>query len=471
MTTRFSLIVASLLACPLLAQLPAAVPATAAVSDQVARSMDTLYQRARKSVVAVQYTWESELGRREVVGAGVVVSADGLVMFPMALVDLRIPASQMKDFKVLLPSETADVEEFEADFLGRDERSDVAFLRPRAKRDWQPIQFVARELNIGDRLWSVGVLPKIAGYQPYIQEARAAARLRGDQPQVLVSGPLASVGSPVFNVDGEAIGLVGSQNEQAILLNEPKLGLAAVSQSPVLFILSDAYLASIAEPPQGAPLALPWLGVMQLVGVNKEVADYFNLKGQTAVQIGDIIPGGPAERAGLKSGMIITRVNGQPIPRGDEAEELPMILRRMLLKMRVGQSVNLSLLDPRSGKPVEKAVQLEQRPKQPTQAERFYAEDLGFSIREMMFSDAYIRRLATDTSGALVAVIRPQSAAQSARLEGNDMVVELNGQAIKSLDQFKREYQQFRKDHPQQAVVMVVLREGRNQTIRIEPPQ
>ena len=51
------------------------------------------------------------------------------------------------------------------------------------------------------------------------------------------------------------------------------------------------------------------------------------------------------------------------------------------------------------------------------------------------------------------------------------MVVELNGREVKDLAQFKTEYEQFRKDRPKDAVVMVVLREGKNQTIRIEPPQ
>jgi S1-C subfamily serine protease len=117
------------------------------------------------------------------------------------------------------------------------------------------------------------------------------------------------------------------------------------------------------------------------------------------------------------------------------------------------------------------ALKLEDRPRQPNLAKRYYAEDLGFSVREMVFMDAYSRHLEPGAHGVLVALVRPQAAAQSARLEGNDMVVELNGREVKDLDQFKKDYEQFRKDRPKEAVVMVVLRDGKNQTIRIEPPQ
>ncbi len=454
---------------PLQAQETQATGATVPASARM--DVPALYQRVRPSLVAVQYTWESELGRREVIGAGVVVSEDGKIMTSLALVDQRIPDDQMKQFKILIPSDKADVEEVEAQFLGRDERGDVAFVQAKEPRKWQPVRFVDRAVSVGDAVWSVGILPKMAGYKAYIMEGQVSALLRGELPQVLVSGQLASTGSPVFNAAGDAVGFVNAQSEQPIILNEPKTGLTAVSHSPVIFIASSALLQSISDPPKGTPLQLPWLGVIQMVGLPKEVAEYFGLKGQTAVQLGDVIPGGPADRAGMKPGQIITQVNGSPIVRGDEPEELPMIMRRQILRMPVGQDVKLTVLDPRTRQSQVISMKLEERPKQPNLAQRFFAEDLGFSVREMVFMDAYTRHLDPGAHGVLVALVRPQSAAQSARLEGNDMVVELNGREVKDLAQFKKDYEQFRKDRPKDAVVTVVLREGKNQTIRIEPPQ
>jgi serine protease Do len=481
---RYMTLVLALVLFPLLASAqtqPSAVPVKPANSTVPAPGLapaptagvQGLYDQVRKSLVAVQYTWDSELGRRDVIGAGVVVSEDGLVMTTLSLMDPRIPDQQMKDFKLLVASDTSDADEIDAQFLGRDERGEVAFVKakPKVGQKWQALKFVAHSTEVGEPLWSVGLLPKIAGYKAYIVESRVAAKLRGELPQVLASGPLAAIGSPVLDSQGNAVGFVNAQPEQPIILNEPKLGLSAVSRPPVFFIASEPLLASIADPPAGEPLKLPWIGVMQLVGLKKDVAEYFGLGDQPAVQIGDIIPGGPAAKAGLKPGQIILKLNGKTLERGDSAEELPSILRRQLMWMKVGSPVMLTLVDPRTRKTQDVRVTLEERPKPANLAGRYFAEDLGFAVREMVFMDLYSRRLPPEGAGVVVAMIRPQSAAQNARLEANDLVVDLNGKTIKNLDQFEKEYQTFRKEHAKEAVVMVILREGRNQTIRIEPPQ
>ena len=454
--------------------MPATMPAApAAVSADSSADPDTarLYQQVRKSLVAVQYTWESELGRHEVIGAGIVVRDDGLVMAPMAVFDVRIPDEQMKAFKILVPSDRGDAEEIDAKFLGRDERSDVAFLQATGKHSWQSLHFATRDLQIGQPLWSIGVLPKLAGYKAYIVQGTVAANLRGEMPQILISGPLAGVGSPVVDSSGVAVGMVPFQTEQPLLLNDRKAGLSMISRPPVYFVSADAVLGSITDPPAGQPLKLPWIGVMQLIGLKKEVADYFGLADRPAIQIGDIIPGAPAEQAGLTPGSIITQIDGKPLVRGDEVEELPMILRRQLLQMKVGTKVVFTVLDPRTRKSRDITITLNERPKPANLAERFFAEDLGFGVREMVFMDTYMRHLAANSPGVVVSVIRPQSAAQTARLESNDLVVELNGKAMTVTKQFTQDYRDFRKLRPREAVVLVVLREGRNQTIRIEPPQ
>ena len=66
------------------------------------------------SIVAVQYVWETELGRRELTGAGVIISAEGSVVMSIGVADPRIPDDQMKDFKIIVPQEDADPLEVDA---------------------------------------------------------------------------------------------------------------------------------------------------------------------------------------------------------------------------------------------------------------------------------------------------------------------------------------------------------------------
>src|SRR3954469_9211312 len=103
--------------------------ASADVGPDVAQK---LYERVTPSLVAVKFTWESELGRRELTGAGIVVSDDGLVMTTIGVVDQRIPDAQLKDFKILIPSQEHDADEVPAEFQGRDERTHLAFVKAKA---------------------------------------------------------------------------------------------------------------------------------------------------------------------------------------------------------------------------------------------------------------------------------------------------------------------------------------------------
>jgi serine protease Do len=436
-----------------------------------------LYEQASPSLVAVRYTWENELGRRELTGAGVVVSNEGLVVSPIYVFDNSIPDEQMKDFLIIVAHEDRDAEEIEADFYGRDERSGVAFLKARpgkdkSTREWKPVKFEEVPVNIGDPVYSVGILPEMANYKPYFMEATVAAKLRGEQPQVLVQGGLAAIGSPVFSPDGKAIGMVTWQPGQTVLLNDQRNALGAVIQPPKFYIPTRDFALSLGDPPRpGEPLKLPWMGVTQMTGLSKDVAEVYGLANQPAVQLGDVIPNQPGAKGGLQQGDIIVKVNGQPLERGDEPDELPQILRRQVMRMKVGDAVTFSVIRGRGEQPKDVKVTLEEMPRRPNSARRWFAEDLGFSAREMVFMDTYSRRLEPDAKGVIVSLIRPQSAAANARLQNNDLITELNREPVKDLDQFKKAYQEFRKASPREAVVMVVQREGNTQVIRIEPPQ
>ena len=265
--------------------------------------------------------------------------------------------------------------------------------------------------------------------------------------------------------------MVQYQADQQVFLNDPKNPLAAISNPPRLFVPARDFLLSLQDPPTGSPLKLPWIGVPQLTGLKKDVAEYFGLKDQPAVEVGDIVPHSPGDKAGLKPGQIIVKLNGKPLERGDEPEEIPQILRRNIVRMKVGAQITLSVL-PEKGAPLRDiTIALEEQPRRATTAKRFFAEDLGFVAREIVFYDTYFRRLPADTKGVIIALLKPQGSAQSARLEANDLVTELNGESVANLDQFRSAYAQYRKAHPHDAVVLVVIREAKTQTIRIEPPQ
>src|SRR5690349_21580235 len=117
-----------------------------------------LYDRVKPSLVAVQYTFANELGRQEIIGSGLVVGSDGLVMTSMAMFPVQLPNEQLTDFKVIVPGDVPN--ELDATFEGRDERSSLAFVRTKEKQNWPAIEFVESPRQIGEVVLSVGMLPK-----------------------------------------------------------------------------------------------------------------------------------------------------------------------------------------------------------------------------------------------------------------------------------------------------------------------
>lgn len=431
-----------------------------------------LYERVSPSLVPVKFTWDSELGRRELTGAGIVVSGEGLVMTTLNVFDIRIPDQQMTEFKVLIPNQDKDPEELEAEFYGRDERTNLAFLKVKESRKWTPLKFEDAPVKIGERILSVGLLPEAAAFKTYFVDGGVSATLRGEYPQVLIYGGLAGVGSPVFNAEGKAIGMVPAQTGQSVFLNDGPNALAAINNPPKFFIPARDFDQSLKDPPTPKdPVVLPWIGVPAMTGLNKDVAEVFGLANQPAVQIGEVIEGTPADKAGLKQGDIVVKMNGEALERGDESEELPIILGRKLRRMAPGEKVKLSVLRKRGEPLTDIEITLAEQPKRVNAADRWYAEDLGFSARELVFADRYNRRLPLDAPGVAVAMIKPQSASQSAGLQIDDLIAQLNGEPVEGLEQFKKVYQQARKDNPREAVVLVVKRRGREDTVRIEPPR
>jgi serine protease Do len=436
--------------------------------------VQALYERVTPSLVAVQYTWDSEQGRSELTAQGVVVGEEGVVMTSIALFPNQLADEQLKNFKIIVPSPD-EQKELEAVFLGRDERSETAFVKTREKQSWKAIKFEDVAVKVGEPVCSIGLLPKEAAYKSYFSEATVAAVLRGPVPHVLVTGGgLTQVGSPVFSRDGKAIGFVPFQvvgrNVQSFLLAGSRDTLAAVNNPPRIFTPTRDFAISLTDPPTGEPLKLPWLGA-QLSEVRKEVAEFYNLKNTPVAQVGEIIPDSPAAKAGLKPNDKIVKLNGNALERGDEPDETPRILVRQLRRLKPGEKVTLSVLRERDKPATDIEVTLEEQPRQANLAKRYYNEEIGLAVREIVFADTYAKKVAADTKGVVVAFIKPSSSAAAAAFRPGDIITELNKTPVKDLESFKAQLTEFRQKNPRDPVIFVVVRERGTEVIKLEPPQ
>jgi serine protease Do len=438
-----------------------------------------LFDRVTPSLVAVQFSWTYEFGKVDLVGPGVVISTDGLVLVPGDVINAGFPDAQLTDFKIIIPGKDSDDEEIDAVYQGRDRRNNVALVRAKSStgRTWTPIKFEDQPLAVGDPLYSVGILAKAAGYRTFLSEAVVAAHIRGEIPNILVSGSLSALGAPVFTADGKAIGLVNTATYEPYLYRsggkDEVNPLLPIVNPPRLFTPTSEFIQALTDPPTPEnPLKLPWVGWVQLTGLSKDVAQVFGLANQPAIEVGDVVPGGPADSAGIKVGMKIVKINGKPLTRGDEPQELPQIMHRQLMRMKIGDKVTFSLLQ-KKGEPLHDiTVTLGQRPAEPPDVKRYYADDLGFGVREITFDDTYPRRKPANFPGVVVTLLKPSGAAQTAKLSPEDLITDINNTPVTDLTQFQQVYESLRADKPKDAIVLVAMKpDGSTETIRIEPPQ
>ena len=436
--------------------------------------MGALVDRVQPSLAVVRYTYASEEERRDLEGTCIAIGDGSLFMFASGLTPAQLADAQMVDFRVVLPpGVNGAVEETElpATFLGRDERADLAYIKLKdADKRLPPLKPVVKPIELGQPLYSVGLLPKDSGYMPYVRQTQVSAQLRGASPLVLTASGLTNVGSPVFDAAGDFVAFIADQELQLPIWSERPAQQMAV---PPLYVTPVRELqASLSDPPTApGSRKVPWLGVVQMTGVDKDVAKVYGIEGTPAIQIGDVVASGPAATAGINGGEIITAVDGEPIERGDQPEELPIILSKRLVKKNVGDTVQLTVLRER-GKPAEQvSVTLGERPAMAHTAARFYAEELGFTVRELVFNDRYARRLASDAPGVSVVFVKDQGNAAAGGLRVNDVIVKINQTDVKDVAQFESVFQQARKDAPKDAVVLEVLRGVATQIIRIQPTQ
>ena len=196
-----------------------------------------------------------------------------------------------------------DQQEFKAVLLGRDPKADLAVL----KIDPRDIDLKAASwgnsdtLRVGD--WSIAIgNPLGLGGTVTAGIISAISRDIGNGPYVKFLQTDASInrgnsGGPLFNIDGEVIGI----NSAIISQSGGSIGLGfAIPSSSALKIVNQ--LTEFGRTKRG------WLGV-QITPVSKEISESLGLPDEKGAFISVINPEGPSKKAGLQEGDVILKFN------------------------------------------------------------------------------------------------------------------------------------------------------------------
>ena len=203
---------------------------------------------------------------------------------------------------------------------------------------------------------------------------------------------------------------------------------------------------------------------MQIGEVSKEVAESLGLKNAQGAEVSLVEPGGPADKAGIKSGDIILKFNGAPVTR---SSDLPRLVggtainsKATVTVWRKGQQIDLPVvvaeLEPEKGAKASKGKGKGGQA-EPDAAGKPNA--LGLVVSDLSAE----KKKSLGVSGGVVV---ESAEGVAARLQEGDVVLQLNNSEVKDAKQFNA---LVAKLDPKKPSVLLVRRGEATQFISLRP--
>lgn len=447
------------------------------VAAEPTPSLPDLMEERLASVVAVQFTIEHELDRTVNYAYGMVIDREGTVILESGAISDRATPDQLTDFRIYRPDRPTTVYS-KAEYLGNDAFTTWHFLRiePEGREGLRPItDFLPPEgqviPRVAEQVWGIGLRKKDEDFRPYFLSDRISMITELPQLTAIALGDVAGRCLPVFNMEGQFIGVgVSGFAESRVIYSQRRRGEMSVLVNPdetgAFRLVSDVLLAvdRIPDNPYGRPL--PWFGIDGIDPVDPEVAEFLGLEGGSGLVISEITAGSPAEAAGLQPRDIITALDGLPLPRLKPDQVVVNYLQRDILRRLPGSTMTMTVL--RNRESLELPITLGDAPKTPNEAERHYYEQLGVTVREMVYSDAVARRSdPQDLHGVIAHFVKPSSPVATAGLQFNDWIQEIDGRPIDAFATAQQLLDEIAgSGRPE--VVMLVSRGGETSVLRVK---
>jgi serine protease Do len=344
-------------------------------------------------------------------GSGFIVSADGYI-----LTNAHVVADADE-----VTVRTTDRREYPAKVVGLDKRTDVAVLKIEGKQ--LPVVKLGDPAKLRPGEWVLAIGSPFT-FENSVTAGIVSATGRAMPGEDLVPFIQTDVavnpgnsGGPLFNLNGEVVGI----NSQIYSRSGGYMGLSFAIPIDVANNVRQQ-LVSNGKVTRGR------IGV-QIQEVNAQFADAFGLDRPRGALVGQVIEGGPAEKAGVKSGDVILSVNGKGVER---SAQLPGVISAI----KPGDTANVEVWRDRGTKTLAVRVEEFQEETQKVSnrevEEPAKADKLGLSVRPLAADE----RKSADTEGYLLVEDVTGPAAQAGVRPG-DVILGVNGKAVKSLAELK----------------------------------
>jgi len=236
-------------------------------------------------------------------------------------------------------------------------------------------------------------------------------------------------GGPLVNIKGEVIGI-----NTAIIADAQGLGFA------IPINLAKWVMEQILTE---GKVTRGWLGVA-VQDITPDLAEAFGVK--EGVLVTRVIPGSPAEKAGIKAGDIIVAVNGEKVSNFRE-------LQFKIIKLKPGTEATITVL--RKGEKKNIKVKIGELPEDVASGGTTPL-NLGLAVRDLSPQEIKSYKV---PYGVIVEEVRPDSPAEEAGLRPGDVILEVQGTPVKNTKEFFERLKEL-KEKGKRKVALRIKRNG-----------
>ena len=335
-------------------------------------------------------------------GSGFFISADGYAVTNNHVVD--------GVSSVEVTTDSGKV--YTAKVVGTDERTDVALIKVDGRSDFPFAKFSERVPRVGDWVLAVGNPFGLGGtVTAGIVSARGrdiGAGPYDDFIQIDASVNQGNSGGPSFDIEGNVIGV----NTAIVTPSGGSVGIGFA-------IPAETVKSVITQLREKGKVTRGWIGV-QIQGVTPDLAENLGLKEARGALVAEPQPGGPANKAGVEAGDVITAINGKEV--SDSRE-----VARTISGLAPGTTVKLTVM--RKGQ--EKAINVtlgELPPQREAALVPDAPEPRGASIAQLGLTVAP----KAGTEGVVVTNVDPEGTAAEHGFKTGDVILEVSGKKVGS---------------------------------------
>ncbi len=348
-------------------------------------------------------------------GSGFIVDSSGYIVTNNHVIQ------DADEITVALQDDTR----LKAEVVGRDPKTDMAVLKVKPTGKLRAVRFGdSDKARVGDWVLAIG--------NPFGLGGSVTAGIISARNRDINSGPYddyiqtdASInrgnsGGPMFNLDGEVIGI-------ATAIFSPSGGSVGIGFA----IPSATAHPVIQQLIKNGQVRRGWLGV-HIQAVTEEIAETLGLKQAKGALVASVIKDGPAEKGNIKAGDVILRFGGTEVP---EMRKLPRIVAATdvnktvdVVIWRNSEKMTLSVTVGELEDREAKVASLSRSGKTGATAEKI--ESLGLAVSEVTSALRERYKLDKDAKGVVVTAVDEGGAAAEKGIRPGDVIAEISQEEV-----------------------------------------